>query len=91
MQFSYEIKQAVRILGKVVAHKETADSQELFNECDDMCEFLQEVEADVHVNGKHDNGLVQERCLIMCRELSEWINDIDNGLERVRSVCHVGA
>ena len=65
--------------------------QEIYNESDSLCEVLNELKLDVHVNGKHGNGLVMERCLIMCRELSEWINDIDNGLERVRSVGHVGA
>ena len=82
MQFSSEIKQAVRILGKVVAHKETAESQELFRSCDDMCKFLEEVKADVHVNGKgYHSKAVLEECLVMCREISKNINDIDGWID----------
>ena len=88
-QFLNEIQQAARTIGKVIAQKETEPEQKLFNDCDSLCKFLKEVQLDVHVNGQHRSEIVLEKCLRMCRELSEWINDIDNGLEYVRHVGHV--
>ena len=65
-----------------MGHKVTKGSQDLIGVCDDMCKILEEVKADVHVNGKgYHSKAVLEGCLVMCRELSKFINDIDTGIE----------
>ena len=43
-----------------------------------MCKIPEEVNADVHVNGKgYHSKAVLEECLVMCREICKSINDID--------------
>ena len=80
--FCNDIRRAVNKYGKAVGHNVTEQSQDLIQVCDDMCKILEEVNADVHVNGKfYHSKAVLEECLVMCREISKNINDIDGWLD----------
>ena len=47
-----------------------------------MCKILEEVNAGVHVNGKfYHSKAVLEECLVMCREISKNIRDIDTWID----------
>ena len=80
--FCNDISRAVGYYGRAVAHKATEESQDLIGVCDDMCKILEEVNADVHVNGKfYHSKAVLEECLVMCREISKNIRDIDTWID----------
>ena len=80
--FRSDVRRAVNHYGKRVGNKVTEQSQDLIGVCDDMCKILEEVNADVHVNGKgYHSKAVLEECLVMCREISKNIRDIDTWID----------
>ena len=82
MFFDTDICRAVNYYGKAMGNKVTEKSQDLICVCNDMCKILEEVNADVHVNGKgYHSKAVLEECLVMCREISKNIRDIDTWMD----------
>ena len=80
--FGSDVRRAVNHYGKAMGNKVTEQSQDLIEVCNDMCKILEEVNADVHVNGKgYHSKAVLEECLVMCREISKNINDIDGWID----------
>ena len=80
--FDSDIRRAVNHYGKAMGNKVTEKSQDLICVCNDMCKILEEVNADGHVNGKfYHSKAVLEEGLVMCREISKNINDIDTWID----------
>ena len=80
--FDSDIRRAVNHYGKAMGNKVTEKSQDLICVCNDMCKILEEVSADDHVNGKfYYSKAVLEECLVMCREISKDIRDIDTWID----------
>ena len=76
------VRKAVNHFGKAMGNKVTEQSQDLICVCNDMGKILEEVNADVHVNGKfYHSKAVLEECLVMCREISKNIRDIDTWID----------